>query len=287
MRALVLALCVFVASSMVGCGGGCSSIGGINPPGGSTVFYAQTGATTVAKVDSVLGVLSTVTVPPGYDSIRFSPDNTQFVAQSQDLQTFTLFTVNGVKIRDLVTPSGLSFIENTFNSSFTAITCWSFPGANVIRIDGGAALPLSAQTEDTNGPLNRIIRDSVSQVTMSNLDGSSPVVVPTSNGVQGFLWSPDGSKVAARTNGGGIFFVNADGTGATTLATAGDPLAILWTPDSRSVIYFLSSTDPFVWGSSTGTWRIVNVTTGADQLYYGRSTVFFSSVVAPSNEPLE
>jgi Tol biopolymer transport system component len=60
-------------------------------------------------------------------------------------------------------------------------------------------------------------------------------------------WSPDGSKIAYVTSGGGMQAVSADGTGSVTLATNAcgiwPPNPISWSPDGKRMAYCAHSDD--------------------------------------------
>lgn len=293
-RTVYSILAITLISVLAGCGGLCSVE--TNPDTGVSVeFIAQTSATQVQRVDSKLGPIATITVPSGFEGPRFNPSYTQFVAQTLDGRGFSLFNTNGTLIRNLSTPGTVDLSEGNPNANFTKISNWAFPGHYGVSIDG-SPVTFSAihfddlSTDGSFGVGSLILRSGIAR---QNTDGSGLLALTTAEGDESPRISPNQQKVVARRNNlpgtikSALVVVNIDGTGERQLNTPGVPIVYLWTPDSQSVVYALCNTDLFEWGTSTLSWRIVNVSTGADALYYDKRTVLFSGVVAPSNSPLQ
>jgi Tol biopolymer transport system component len=96
-----------------------------------------------------------------------------------------------------------------------------------------------ASTAAAGGPTNGRIAFGTSALTIVNVDGSAPFLMPGGGVFPD--WSPDGKKlVFLRTPNGGaeqIFVGNADGSGVQQLTTAGSNTWPKWSPDGTKIVF--------------------------------------------------
>jgi Tol biopolymer transport system component len=208
----------------------------------------------------VLGLLAGGVVGARSAPAAFSGGNGQIAFVSDRDKHFpggTVYVVraDGSRRVDLGGDAGPDNAHPTWTRDGSAVVYAATKGLVVARADGRGRGEIPTPTEDSNGPYlpstSRRGEVAFNGAWVARLADGSVRALHTG---QGFVWSPDGRRLAfTRSTGAGrqlIGVVNRDGTNRRWLTwcercgIANDDEAISWSPDGRKILFTLGRYGP-------------------------------------------